>query len=97
MYIASALLDQSIAAGCGNYIRAEVLYLAGISPFRKLEDLHDSELELIWDLLQQVGYNYYNKKLGKKLGIIDGTYKFAEDYKDNFLSIHKIRILKEIK
>lgn len=61
MYIASALLDQAIAAGCGNYIRSEVLYLANISPFRKLEELEDFELELIWNLLQQVGYNYYNK------------------------------------
>jgi len=85
MFIATALLDQGVAAGCGNYIRAEVLYLAGISPFRKLEDLDDDELDLIWNLLQQVGYNYYNKKLGKKLGIIDGKYKFAEDYKRQFL------------
>jgi len=85
MYIASALLDQGIAAGCGNYIRAEVLYLAKISPYRKLEDLEEKEIELIWNLLQQVGYNYYNKKLGKKLGIIDGKYKFAEDYKRQFL------------
>ena len=85
MYIASALLDQSIAAGCGNYIRAEVLYLAKISPYRKLEDLEEKEIELIWNLLQQVGYTYYNKKLGKKLGIIDGKYKFAEDYKRQFL------------
>jgi DNA-formamidopyrimidine glycosylase len=84
-FIATALLDQGVAAGCGNYIRAEVLYLAKISPFRKLEDLSEDEIELIWNLLQQVGYNYYNKKLGKKLGIIDGKYKFAEDYKRQFL------------
>ena len=84
-FIATALLDQGIAAGCGNYIRAEVLYLAKISPFRKLEDLSEDEIELIWNLLQQVGYNYYNKKLGKKLGIIDGKFKFADNYKRQFL------------
>lgn len=84
-YIASALLDQGIAAGCGNYIRSEVLYLAKISPFRKLEDLNEEEIKLIWNLLQQVGYNYYNKKLGKKLGIIDEKYKFADFYKRRFL------------
>lgn len=84
-FIASALLDQNIAAGCGNYIRSEVLYLAKISPFRKLEELSETEIKLIWNLLQQVGYNYYNKKLGKKLGIIDGEFKFAESYKRQFL------------
>ena len=85
MLIASALLDQTVASGCGNYIRAEVLYLAGISPFKKLEELKEKELDLIWNLMQQVAYNYYNKKLGKKLGIIDGKYKFADDYKRQFL------------
>lgn len=85
MYIATALLDQTIAAGCGNYIRAEVLYLAKISPFRTLNNLTDLELNLIWNILQQVGYNYYDKKLGKKLGIINGKYKFAEDYGRRFL------------
>lgn len=85
MLIASALLDQSVASGCGNYIRAEVLYLAGISPFKKLEELSEKDLDLIWNLMQQVAYNYYDKKLGKKLGIIDGKYKFADDYKRQFL------------
>lgn len=84
-FIATALLDQNIAAGCGNYIRAEVLYLAKISPYRKLEDLNDDEIKKIWNLLQQVAYHYYNKNLGKKLGIIDGKFKFAEDYKRQFL------------
>ena len=83
--IASALLDQGVASGCGNYIRSEVLYLAEISPFRKLEDLTEDDIKLIWNLLQQVAFNYYNKKLGKKLGIIDGKFKFAEDYKRQFL------------
>ena len=45
----------------------------------------DLELNLIWNILQQVGYNYYDKKLGKKLGIINGKYKFAEDYGRRFL------------
>ena len=85
MYIASALLDQGIAAGCGNYIRAEVLYLSKINPFRTLYNLSDKELDTIWNLLQQIGYNYYNPSLGKKLGIIDGKYKFADNYQRQFL------------
>ncbi len=84
-YIASALLDQNIASGCGNYIRAEVLYLARISPFRKLEDLSKDELKKIWNLLQQIAYYYYDESLGEKLGIIDGKYKFANNYKKSFL------------
>jgi DNA-formamidopyrimidine glycosylase len=85
MFIASLLLDQTVASGSGNYIRAEVLYLANISPFRKLKNLKPIEIKIIWNLLQQVGFYYYNKKLGIKLGIIDGKYKFAEYYKRRFL------------
>ena len=85
MFIASALLDQGIAAGCGNYIRAEVLYLAKISPFRKISELSENDINLLWNLLQQVGFNYYDKRLGKKEKIIDGKYKFADHYKLQFL------------
>ena len=84
-YIASALLDQGIAAGCGNYIRSEVLYLAKISPYREISNVTDEELKLIWNSLKQIGYNYYDRKLGKKIGIIDGKFKFADDYGKQFL------------
>ncbi len=100
-FIASALLDQNIAAGCGNYIRAEVLYLAKISPFRKLEDLSKKELETIWNLLQQIAYAYYDKKLGIELGIIDGKYKFGNSYKKAFLiyrqtiDVHGNKVIRE--
>lgn len=84
-FIASALLDQGVAAGCGNYIRAEVLYMAKISPYRRLDKLTEKEIKLIWNLLQQVGMYYYNKKLGNSSGVIDGTFKFANYYKQTFL------------
>lgn len=84
-YIATALLDQGVAAGCGNYIRAEVLYLAKISPFREIGDLTEDEISKIWNILQQVAFNYYDKRLGKKEKIIDGKYKFADSYKQQFL------------
>lgn len=84
-YIASALLDQGVAAGCGNYIRAEVLYLAKISPFKTIHDLSENDINIIWDLLQQVAYYYFDKKLGIKLKIINGKYKFADSYNRTFL------------
>tara|TARA_Y100000034_G_scaffold117394_1_gene156771 strand:- start:52 stop:861 length:810 start_codon:yes stop_codon:yes gene_type:complete len=43
--IAQALMDQSTIAGVGNYIKAESLYLAKISPHRICKDL--SQLELV--------------------------------------------------
>jgi len=45
--ITKVLLDQSVVAGIGNYIKAESLYLARISPFKKVEDLSDSNLKML--------------------------------------------------
>lgn len=83
--IASALLDQKVASGCGNYIRAEILYLAKINPFEEIGNLSNSEIELIWDLLRQLAFNNYNRNIGIKYGIIDKKFKFAEEYNRNFL------------
>ena len=45
--IGDALLDQEIIAGIGNAIRVEGLFQARVSPWRKVEDLEASELELV--------------------------------------------------
>lgn len=48
--IATALLDQSVIAGVGNVYRAEVLFLAGINPFRPARELDDYERRLVWKI-----------------------------------------------
>lgn len=45
--ITKVLLDQSIIAGVGNYIKAESLYLARISPFKKVRELSDANLKIL--------------------------------------------------
>lgn len=45
--IGAALLDQSVCAGIGNYLRAEILYLCQIDPWRRNEDLTAGELGLL--------------------------------------------------
>jgi endonuclease-8 len=42
--IGEALLDQRLVAGIGNVWRAEALWRAGISPWRRLDTLPDAEL-----------------------------------------------------
>ncbi len=42
--ITKALMEQSLVAGVGNYIKSDSLWLARISPLRKVEELSDSEL-----------------------------------------------------
>lgn len=51
--IASALLDQRIAAGVGNVFKSEVAFLAGVHPFTPISSLSDAELTRLWRLAHQ--------------------------------------------
>lgn len=42
--IADALLDQHVLAGLGNYLRADILFVAKINPLRKISSLSKQEL-----------------------------------------------------
>ena len=55
--VAEALLDQRIFAGCGNYIRADAMYLASISPHRRT--LNDKELGRLWEAVHEVAKTSY--------------------------------------
>ena len=46
--IGALLMDQAVIAGIGNIYRAELLYRARISPFRRGEDVSEAELKGIW-------------------------------------------------
>lgn len=52
--ITKALMNQSVVAGIGNYVKAETLYMAGISPHREIDDLSDDELATLNTCAQQV-------------------------------------------
>jgi len=62
--IALALVDQKrMVSGIGNYLRAEILYEAGISPFRKLKDLSDAELKSIYKAAHKIMKISYESQL----------------------------------
>lgn len=45
--IADALVDQSALAGAGNEFKSEILFVAGVSPFRRVAELTDAELRAV--------------------------------------------------
>lgn len=55
-------MDQSVISGCGNYIKAEVLYDAKVAPNRKVGELSETELELIFQALCVIPRLSYNNK-----------------------------------
>ena len=60
--ITSFLMNQGVISGCGNYLKAEVLYHAKVSPLRKTGDLTERELELVYEGLRVISRKSYNQK-----------------------------------
>lgn len=58
--IAEALMNQACISGVGNYIKAEALYLAELSPHRKCESLTINELERLRQQIINVMRASYN-------------------------------------
>jgi len=86
-FIGTTLLDQKIVAGCGNYLRAEVLYHCKISPYREIKDLTNKEIEDLWENLTKIAWIFYDIEKGIKKNIFkksDDLVKlyYKKDYED---------------
>lgn len=58
--IAKAIMDQSVIAGVGNYVKAEALWRAEISPHRQVGTLTDIELYTLNDCIKSVLRDSYS-------------------------------------
>jgi formamidopyrimidine-DNA glycosylase len=68
--IVKALMDQSVVAGVGNYIKADALWLARLSPYQTVIDLTDTRLSNLNQAIKQVMRESY-----KNGGATIRTYK----------------------
>jgi len=58
--IAKGLMDQSVVAGIGNYVKAEALWRARISPHRLIGDIEDEKLAMLRKCCQEVLISSYS-------------------------------------
>ena len=86
--ITKAMMDQTVVAGIGNYVKAESLWLAGISPNRLVSDLTDGELMLLNEAVKDVMRSSYESG-----GATFSTHKnFSDemgDYSSRFLCYNR--------
>ena len=47
--IAEYLMEQKNTSGIGNYLRAEILYVCKMSPYKSISELNDKEIELLYN------------------------------------------------
>lgn len=87
--VVEVLMDQKVVSGVGNYLVAEILYDAKISPNHKISELDNSKLETILNstkyvsklsYMSQGGINDYNNRIKIRIG--DFSYKVYERDQD---------------
>ncbi len=66
--IAVVLLNQRVLAGLGNVYKSEVLFAAGVNPFRAMRTITQREMEVMVDVAQR--YMKANVVDGKGDGIV---------------------------
>lgn len=83
--VAEVLLDQSIFAGLGNYLRSEILYYCKIHPNRLVKDLKYSEIYDIIASFKRIAEEAY-----KHRGATLATYKDVNGNIGNFSNMLKV-------
>ena len=82
--IGNVLMNQKIISGIGNYLRADILWLSKISPFRKIKDLSKSEIRKIYKNMKFLVWSIYDYKEGVKRGFIIKDRKTPFNYNRDF-------------
>jgi len=82
--IGNVIVNQKIISGVGNYLRADALWMSKISPFRKVKDVKDDELDILYKSLIGLIWGDYDYKTGVKKGYISKTLKLPNDYHRDF-------------
>jgi formamidopyrimidine-DNA glycosylase len=68
--IGLVLVNQSIVSGIGNYLRADALWVAEISPYRKVKSLSNVELNRLFRTCRALVWGEYNYRYAVLHGIV---------------------------
>jgi formamidopyrimidine-DNA glycosylase len=99
--IGIVLMDQKTISGIGNYLRADILWLSKISPFRKINKITDNELKEIYHNSKVLTWGDYDYKKAIKEKIITSKDELPRDYERDFFvyfedkDIYGHKIIKE--
>ena len=78
--IGNVIVNQKVISGIGNYLRSDALWMAKVSPFRKVSEIDNNELELIYKAVRGLMWGDYNYNEAVKLGYISKEFKIPHDY-----------------
>lgn len=78
------LMNQKMISGVGNYVKAEALYLAGLSPLRTCSSLSEKEITSLQDSIDKVLTTSYNSG-GSTIKTYRDVYGNVGTFKSRFL------------
>jgi formamidopyrimidine-DNA glycosylase len=82
--IGNVLVNQKIISGVGNYLRADILWVAKISPHRLVKKLEPIEIKQIFQAARDLTWGDYDLKEAKKLKIISKKPILPHNFKRDF-------------
>ena len=82
--IGNVIVNQKIISGVGNYLRADALWMAKLSPFRKVQDITNDELKLLYEAIVGLIWGDYNYKFAIKQKYIEPSLKLPHHYNRDF-------------
>lgn len=83
--LCKVLMNQTYFSGIGNYLKAEILYASKISPFRKLSDISDEEIKILFQNIRKIITASY-----KARGATIKNYSDLEDNKGEYTFQFKV-------
>ena len=86
--ICKVMMNQSVLAGVGNYIKAEALWIARLNPKLNVSDIEDFQLLELKEAVQEVMRSYYDHGCATLLTHTDFS-GYKGQYKDRFLCYNR--------
>lgn len=78
--VAALLLDQKHFSGIGMYLTCDILYRSKMSPYRKICDIEEEEVEVLYNAMRSITQKAY-EKMGLTIGDFRNLYKQEGQYK----------------
>ena len=78
--IGNVLLDQKTISGIGNYLRADILWMSKLSPFRLVKNLEAVDIETLYRNCKLLTWGEYNFDEGVNKQYYEKRSKLPKDY-----------------
>ncbi len=82
--VGNVIMNQKVISGIGNYLRADILWLSKISPFRKIVDITEDELLILYQSARALTWGQFDYDLGIKSGVFKKDIIFPFHHNRNF-------------